>query len=104
MNGPFGGVKGPLKMDGPSFKPSHTKILCARLAAVGHPQKGAAARRSSPVSRWPRRPCVSEGATRWRSGMAAASGGILNVTIAPAALHTIDAGLAAQTSQLGADI
>ena len=32
--------------------------------------------------------------------MAAGSGGALSVTIAPAALHTIDAGLAAQTSQL----
>ena len=104
MKGPFGGVKGPLKMDGPSFKPSHTKIMCARLAAVGQPQKGAAARRSSPISHWPSRPCVSEGATGRKSGMAAGGGGALNVTIAPAALHTIDAGLAAQTSHLGADI
>ena len=31
--------------------------------------------------------------------MAAGGGGALNVTIAPAALHTIDAGLAAQTSR-----
>ena len=77
----------------------YTKILCARLAAAGQPQKGAAARRSSPISHWPSRPCVSEGVTRRKSGVAAGGGGALNVTIAPAAFHTIDAGLAAQTSR-----
>ena len=68
MNGPFGGVKGPLKNGWTLLQTLHTKILCARLAAAGQPQKGAAARRSSSISHWPRRPCVSEGATRRRSG------------------------------------
>ena len=53
-------------MDPPS-NPSYKNPVCAPDCGRTAPE-GAAVRRSSPISHWPSRSCVSEGVTRRRSG------------------------------------